>query len=326
MKKICLTTFVYGDRYIDFIPLLLYSCTKAYPEYDIKIFVYGEIKKRVKKQISNIKHQNRIEIIENSYSEFKVMTPLLSKTLRWLLWLDDFYNYDYLYTVDIDMLYIQEPLLLHEQHILHMNAIDLPFSNIKRERKFNFLKSYDLAKAYKELGLLHSLKCIGVIKNEIKLTGLHFVKVKDYYTKDNLKIIFQAKEKLIKGKYLSKVYFPNNEIYLSKLVELLGFDLNKLSYQKNSTNMLDPNNPSRREFRPHHGIHLGCFVDNDTLKASEEIFKTETYLNYIKIYKKDIITDKVFLNILNESSPYIKQIFNKLHYYFGIDIIDKKLL
>ena len=325
MEKVCLTTFVYGERYIAYIPFLIFSCTKAYPEYDIIIFVYGHINEKIKTQISNVSYNNnKIKIIENAYSEFKVMTPLLSKTIRWLLWDEDFQKYDYLYTVDIDMLYIKEPILLHKQHICHMNTIGLPFSNIKRKRKFNFLKLYDIGKAYKELGIFHALKCIGIIKNETKLTGLHFVKVKEYYTEKNLRIISQSKNKLIKKKYLSKIYFPNNEIYLSRLVDLFNFDLNKIPLQKNSTNMLNPNNPEREEFRPHHGIHLGCLIDNETLENSIDIFKTETYKNYIQTYKNEILTDTIFLNLIEESPPHIKSIFNRLNNYFDITHIEQK--
>lgn len=36
--KICLTTFVQGHLYQEYLPMLIYSIGKAYPEYDVKIF------------------------------------------------------------------------------------------------------------------------------------------------------------------------------------------------------------------------------------------------------------------------------------------------
>ena len=35
--KICLTTFVQGHLYQEYLPMLIYSIGKAYPEYDVKI-------------------------------------------------------------------------------------------------------------------------------------------------------------------------------------------------------------------------------------------------------------------------------------------------
>lgn len=318
MDRICLTTFVYGEKYIAYIPFLVYSCIKSYPDYDIKIFVYGEISDSIKKQLVFIESKSNIEIIENAYSDFKSMTPLVSKTLRWLLWDDSFKTYDYLYTVDIDMLYMSEPTPLHEQHKEHMKTLDLPFSNIKREREFNFLKFYDFAKAYQELGFLHALRCFGKRLVEYKLSGLHFVEIDKYYSLENLEIINSALKDLKEGRFIDGVCFPNNEIFLFKLVEKMGYNMDRVPLQRNALNMLSPENPSRLEFRPHHGIHLGCLVDDKALIASESIFSSEVYHHYADTLQQTMLKDKTFIELLNLAPDYIKEIFERLFRYYNI--------
>ena len=39
--KVCVTTYIYGEKYQDYIPLLIYSIHKVYPEYYIILFLYG---------------------------------------------------------------------------------------------------------------------------------------------------------------------------------------------------------------------------------------------------------------------------------------------
>ena len=42
--KICLTTFVQGHLYQEYLPMLIYSIGKAYPEYDVKIFLHDTLR------------------------------------------------------------------------------------------------------------------------------------------------------------------------------------------------------------------------------------------------------------------------------------------
>lgn len=319
MEKTCLTTFVYGDRYIAYIPFVLYSCQLAYPEYDIKIFVYGQIDNQVRQQIDIVINKDKSEVIENSYSDFEAMSPLISKTIRWILWDDRFRDYDYLYTIDIDMLYIAESIPLHEQHKQHMQYIGLPFSNIKRQREFNSFSFYDLGKGFKELGIKHALRCLGKKTIEYKLTGLHFVSVEQYYSLNNLEIIKQAEKQLKNGKYLRDVFFPNNEIFLYKLVEKMGFDMRKIALQKNPITMLCPDNPLRQEFRPHHGVHLGCFVNSETMEGSKEILQSATYQRYVSKVQETFIQDPIFIRLLSSSSKSTREIFSRVFSYYGIE-------
>lgn len=312
MDKVCLTTFVYGETYQAYIPFLIYSCNKAYPDYDLHIFVYGKLGETVKDQVNIIDLKCKLSIYEDSFSDFKKMTPLISKTLRWLLWDDGFLNYNYLYTVDIDMLYIREPMPLHQQHKKHMELIGLPFSNLIRIKAYSPLKPYNLLKSIKELGFFYTFKNLTFKRIEKKLSGLHFIKVNEYYKFLTDRIRQEAIINLKTGKYLKEVFFPNNEIYLYKLIESTGIDLTNLGVQKNSTNMLDPT-PNRLEFRPHHGIHIGAFYSDSTVKATAEQYEIPIYKYYFKVYNDEILNDPIFIQLLQHAPPFVKESFRRLN-------------
>ena len=127
-EKVCLTTFIYGIKYQAYIPFLVYSCNKSYPEYDIRLYLYENLDENVKKQVDLVNAPN-LTIKERHFSDCPNMNPLKAKSLRWVLWDDAFMNYDYLYVVDIDMLYIKEPTPLHVQHVEHMKTTGLSFDN-----------------------------------------------------------------------------------------------------------------------------------------------------------------------------------------------------
>lgn len=318
MNRICLTTFVFGKKYQAYIPFLLYSCHKAYPDYDFIIFVYGDLDENISKQINYLQISSKLIIKENAFADFQNMDPLISKTLRWLLWDDSFNDYDYLYTVDIDMLYIREPIPLLEQHKQHAEFLDLPLSNMKRTFEYSCLKPSIFGSMINRLGIKHALLNFSIKRREERLTGLHFVKIKEYYTL----LTADKRQKLIadlkRGKYLKGVGFPNNEIYLYKLVESIGFDLTGLGSQSDSVTSLDPNNPNRKEFRPHHGIHLGIFRSADLISDSAPILNSAIYNYYIDLYESEILSDPVFNELLELSPNFIRSRFDLMHSYYKI--------
>ncbi|GAH02994.1 unnamed protein product, partial [marine sediment metagenome] len=136
-NKVCLTTFVYGDKYNSYIPLLIYSIKKAYPGYYVIIFVHGKLNEDIKNQLALLTGLGDFEVRENQFMDLYITTPLESMMVRWILPYENFREFDYLYVVDIDMVYIKEPTPLHSQHIEHMNYLKLPFSNIIRYYSIN---------------------------------------------------------------------------------------------------------------------------------------------------------------------------------------------
>src|SRR5690606_35920123 len=133
---------------------------------------------------------------------------------------------------------------------------------------------------------------------EYKLSGLHFVKVDEYYERLNSDVREKEIKILKRGKISNLIFYPNNEIYLYKLLDYVGFDLNRLATQSDGgIKMLEPT-PNRLEFRPEHGIHLGMFRSKDIASFNLDILNSEAYQYYIQKYKEDIITDEVFINLL----------------------------
>lgn len=310
----CLTTFVYGEKYQFYIPFLAYSCNKAYPEYDMHIFVYGQLSEVVRKQLNSLNLTMNLNIHENAFKDFTKMTPFISKTLRWLLWDDVFLKYDYLYTVDIDILYLREPILLHEQHKLHMEMLNLPFSNIARKLTYSPLNPITFLQTIKNFGLIRALQSLAIKRTQYRITGLHFVDVKNYYSKMDKKFLFKHRDRRKEGKMPRGIYRSSDEIYHYKLLEEVGFDLSSLAIQTDSVTMLEPT-PNRLEFRPEHGIHLGMFRGKNLDKGQIEILESNAYKYYFDSYVNDVRTDQIFLNLLSIAPDFIKSTFDKLDKY-----------
>ena len=98
--------------------MLIYSIGKAYPEYDVKIFLHDTLRDDLRPALDMIRSTyDRFEIREHTFADCPNMNSLVARSLRWVLWDESFRDYDYLYTIDIDMFSIREPQALMEQHI-----------------------------------------------------------------------------------------------------------------------------------------------------------------------------------------------------------------
>lgn len=275
-----MTTFVYGKDYQDYIPLLSLSLNNAYPQYDIKIFVHGLLQESVKEKLNGFK----VEIVENAFDEITNMSPLIAKSLRWVLWDDSFMNYDYLYTLDIDMLYAPEPSPLHIQHATHCSYLGLPFSNVIRDVTWKRWSLVNIAVRLKRCGLKGWRKYFFHRINEKKLTGLHFVKVKPYYKVVTPEVIEKYRKAICTGKIFRQIMVPNNEVILWHMVSSC-FDLDQLCVGARDSELLNFTNFSTPCFRPHHGIHLGLFrifeKEGDYQPWMREILDSKEYNHYV---------------------------------------------
>lgn len=315
--EVCLTTFVYGTKYQAYLPILLYSLDKAYPEYDVVLFLYDKLDSKIYKQITLLNLTLHYKIIDHVFSEYKI-TSLQSKALRWVLWDDTFSLYKYMYIVDIDMLYVREPLALHLQHIEHMKMTGLPFDNIRREVKV----SHDLVSILyriKQAGFRFFFSYLTYRGVNEKLSGLHFIEVERYYkilTKDKREEFFNE---ILSGKIFKYVQYPNNEVFLSSFMRRLGMDVDVLALQTNSYNSLDFNNPTRKEFRPHHGIHLGIFRSQQVGDSDKAILNSETYQYYLDVFVHKYLVDKDFVEMIRVAPENIRIGFRRLCLYYGIN-------
>lgn len=320
-SKVCLTTYIYGVKYQRYIPLLLYSCYKAYPQYDVILFLYDNLDTKIAEIINNLNLDNRVVIKENHFSDCPDISPIKSKAFRWIIWDDLFDDYDYLYTVDIDMFYIKEPVPMHIQHIRHMKFLGLPISNIQRQVSYNPFSVKNIYRRLKVAGLRYFMSFLRNNKTQIRTTGLHFVERKSYYrllTKEKREYF---KEEIYSGKIFSHIMIQSDEVYLTSILERIGLDHNKLGKQENPINMLDFSNPERYEFRPHHGLHLGIFrSDIESLpKNSRDILESDAYQYYVKFFKENILNDSTFEYIYQSSDSDIRIYFDRLIQYYNID-------
>lgn len=319
--RVCLTTFIYGEAYQNYIPFLVYSCHKSYPEYDIVLFVYGALAENVRRSLDYLAVQN-CRIVENAFVDCPRMTPLKAQSLRWVLWNDTFANYDYLYIVDIDMLYIREPKPLHEQHIEHMQTTSLCYDNIRRPIVRKPWKPYTFGKRLKEAGLRSMWQFIFGNKKEYRATGLHFIDVKGYYSHLTKPVIEKYKRDIYNKSFLSYVMTPNDEALLYKILEREALSPNRLAIQDDSVKMLDFNNCKRPQFRPHHGIHLGMFRhsigDISENPNFLNILNSAAYKYYIDVYRREIMNDVVFTTLIDTLPQKIKQYFHRLNEFYNL--------
>lgn len=321
-KKPCLlTTYVAGEKYQAFIPLLVFSCKRAYPEYDVMLFLHESLQPEIKDCLLKNELLDIVIIKENVFKdECPKPTRLQAQSFRWVLWDEVFRDYKYLYIVDIDMFYIREPMPLHVQHSERMKKTGLPFDNMRR-----------LINNHKNIkNLVHRLQCCGLHNMshylfdskvaEERITGLHFVEVERYYSNDNLLTIKGVKQGLLKKYFFPEILTSNDEVLLANMVKQMGYDTSKLGIQTDSVNSLSFNDIYRKEFRPHHGFHLGIFrggdVENKYIHYAA-ILQSDTYKYYLNQYLS-IIQEGSFKEMYKNLPSLAKTYVDRLHAYYQI--------
>jgi len=124
----CIAQVVFGS-YTKYIPLYIYTVLKAYPEYYVKIFVMGKLKRMEKKALELMPNGN-FEIWEG-FAE-GMTSVKFPKYIRRIIPQSYFQGFKYVYHGDVDFIIIPETPPLHEQHLGHCKALGLPFSNAIR--------------------------------------------------------------------------------------------------------------------------------------------------------------------------------------------------
>ncbi|MBR5399884.1 MAG: hypothetical protein IK103_08860 [Bacteroidales bacterium] len=318
MDKVCLTTYVYGEKYQDYIPFLVYTCNRSYPEYDIILFLYDKIRPEIKQQLDLI-GSKKLTLLEEAYNDCPSMSPLKAKSLRWVMYDERFNKYDYIYVVDIDMLYIREPMPLHLQHLQHMSTTGLCYDNIVRHfrRKVNLRST---VRRIKYAGLRGLWQFWFSSKDDFRVSGLHFFAVKQYFSVIDSSVREKYKKMIYNGSFVKLTLSSNNEAFLYSMLRMEGLKPDLLPVQTKSVIMLDFNNPTRPQFRPHHGIHLGIF--RDVISSTEKrsgILNSEPYKYYIFKYRSEYSKDPLFQDLLRLSSSEIRGYISNLNTYYKIE-------
>lgn len=200
-------TFVYG-KYYRFLPYYIFSISKNYPETAILILYNGKIPDGYKK---TIKGYTNIFLFEDVANDFEWLNNLkhrgaAKQTLRHILKLDVFNDFDAIYFGDVDILYLDEKYDLFDFHSKQAMKSGLPFSNRVRPMNDNPMVP------------------------STRLTGLHFIKVKPYYQKMNSIIDRFVLNEEFRNDILKKSNRNENVLYF---LCMEAFHFNPLQIMKN---------------------------------------------------------------------------------------------
>lgn len=322
MEKVCLTTYIYGDQYQEYIPLMLYSVARSYPEYSIYIFINGSLRNDIKNTIRLIdKEYKNYEIIEHTFDDCPKIRPLHAKTLRWVLWDDRFLEYDYLYYIDSDILYVKEPISLHEQHMRHMEHIGSDcVSNISRKTLLSNTNYVQIVRTLVYAGPIATLKYFKA-PFSMRMSGIHFVKTATYFKHITPELLSKYKKDIYSNNVFKKTIYANDESVLYSMMQEGGCDMSVFAIQNTSTSMFGFNEPEKKEFCPHHGVHLGIFrfsLDEMPAWAKEQL-ESDDYHYYIEKFKADYLSDPLFHQLYKYFSTSIKDALDKMYKYYMID-------
>lgn len=287
-KGLCFSCVVFGD-YQNYIPFYIYSALKVYPDAWCKIFVDQELDKPIADSLDLLirsgthrfdfdydflKRMNFLDEIE----QLKIIGGN-KKIARWLIPKKHFGTFDYVFLGDIDFLILKEDEPIIDFHLKRMAEYNLPFSNIVRPLKEN---------------------------ETPRLSGLHFIKVDEYYKILNNTILdLNFKDGFIS--LLKKRDFFNNidrdEKFLYCIVnQKFQLDLKLIVKEE--------------RFRPWHGIHLGAARGLELSRIKFDIGSSIVFEN-AKNQINSFIDDAIFRTILyklNETSVWNTVNFFNLSY------------
>ncbi|MEN0679038.1 hypothetical protein [Plesiomonas shigelloides] len=319
MKQVCFTTFVFGNKYIEYIPLFVYSIKKAYPKSGIVIFCHSDISNEELGNIEKIGNYNDIKIINKYQSDISLSNNKdipYGAALRWLVWDDSFLNYQRIYIADIDIFYCKEEKNIYEQHEIHMRKIGKPFSNIIRHPKHVTYGYKEFLKDSIKVSLKYAIKkIVKSKKNQRQLSGLHYTSV-DFH-----KSILRSRRKYIDQLRRKTVFIHhkrgfNDEAYLYDIVSN-ELDISDIC-QNTKNNPPSAATPTDVFFRPHHGLHLGIFRNKNNIKANTRLLNSKEYLTYYKYFIECYHKDKILIDISRNFPSGLKQeINNMINYYEG---------
>ncbi|OEE10478.1 hypothetical protein [Vibrio cyclitrophicus] len=294
MKKLCLTTYVFGEKYQEYIPLFILSIKYSYPDYGVVVFVREKISNEVQKQLNLIASKYEFLIVEGYFDNVDVDFKY-GPALRWFMYDDYFLDYDYIYFADVDIIYCQENNALLNQHIEHMKFTNLPFSNVVRKNKqYGVMREF--LSDIKHCGLEYTFKKqISSDTQSKRLTGLHFVE-RDFYTNSLEKVKHKFIDTIIKKeKLLHHRRGFNDESLLFDIYEYLLGDI--YLPQCGDTFEYDGCKINSYDFRPHHGIHLGIWRNENNRNSAKNIITCTAYVEYFHKLHNGLFKSKLYMEI-----------------------------
>lgn len=286
-ERLCIATWVYGRKYQGWIPVYVYSIKKNYPEYDIKIFVDGMLSLGIKRLLEKYKLTDSVQIIENILKKdnFPSKSDMEKRCIRWLIGGDRFKEYDYVYMGDIDIYIVKEEEDLLQQHIKMIQKTRWNYSNAIR------LTLADYYKYRKKMDSRHLMR----------LTGLHFIKVNEYYKQIKKAQQFVLKYLLSKKRirFIDDLFFKDDERCLWLIIFLSHLGFPKESYELSSDNI-----------RPLHGVHFAqgreYIIYKDLFRKNET--RNKEHKVYFDKFRQEYNSDFELRKLVFDSPFYILEI------------------
>ena len=329
MKDLCCIVFVFtreGARvdYRDYIPFYVYSFLKAYPEYDLKIYLNNEISPQLQRQIELCGNPKNLTIYENFQFdglEIPKREPYEGalRALRWLVPPKDFAQYRACYVGDVDVFICKEEHSIYEQHCKHAEVLNLPYSNIIRSSPMpkNTSKPYIVSRL-KRYGPVEALRYLRSDNSGwYQASGLHFYKTKEYYKAVGPQIphMIESMNQLLRGKskYWNRYQsVGTDEHVLYKLIRNSGLNTPPPVPSDKNIN-INCASPSDIHFRPHHGLHFGIIRARPDW--SDPQLAHPSYQHYFDYFEELYKNDETLRSLIANTHPIIKEQFANLMAY-----------
>jgi len=122
--KLCISTVI-DEKYQWWAPLFIFCLRRAYPEYDIKIFTHGTIRREVKSALSYL---TGFKLVPKLFDDW-VLTKYEPISWRFLVPPEQYKDYTHVYITDIDMMIFPEKVSLFDFHYNEMSELGYNYSN-----------------------------------------------------------------------------------------------------------------------------------------------------------------------------------------------------
>jgi len=134
VSKLCVTTVCSDDSMSYFIPLFIYTWTRAYPEYDVKVYVRGKLRDNVRGILDGMRERklggDSWEVVEDVFTGYPNEVSVCN-SCRHLLSAARFKKYKYVYVTDIDFLAFRH----HPSHMAYyarvMRRSGVPYAGFR---------------------------------------------------------------------------------------------------------------------------------------------------------------------------------------------------
>jgi len=131
--KVCISTVCSADEFSWYLPGMLYTINRSYPECFTKIFLKGKLNPDIKKVLDEFKVTN-YEILEKQFSDVPDRTSTCN-TLRHLVSGKHYEGFDYVFICDADFLFFRQDPPFYEYFANRIKKCKQPYAGFRGPRK-----------------------------------------------------------------------------------------------------------------------------------------------------------------------------------------------